>query len=414
MKKTKAYLNVLKLRLNMRLKREVVHNYPVAAFIEPDSFCNLRCPACPTGLRLGLRPPASIKEELFRSAIDEIGDYIFQLFMYNWGEPLLHRQTPELIRYAKERDINIILSTNLSLNLTDEYVERLVRSGLDVLSVSVDGTTEQTYEKYRRGGNLALVRKNLLRIKRAKERLGLQTPKVIWQFIVFRHNEHEIAQALREYREWGADQLVLATAMMPLEPYNEGFQPSTIPQYNMYRLDHPIQIRSERQMKSRRPCSWLYGFFVLNPNGKVSPCCEVPSEKHDFGEYSIGRGFFEVWNSDQFRRARRLFLSTGRKPSNSFSHEEKLAISKRIDGCALRATQSLAEGELICQKCPIPHGQNYVDSIIARVVGNMLRSFLQDASLRKKAECFLNYLLMGAPNWQRARAIFSRREETQA
>jgi MoaA/NifB/PqqE/SkfB family radical SAM enzyme len=95
MKKPKAYLNVLKLRINMALKREAVNSYPVVAFIEPNLYCNLQCPACPTGLRLGLRPTVAIDEELFKTTIDQIGDYIFQLYMYNWGEPLLHKRTPK-------------------------------------------------------------------------------------------------------------------------------------------------------------------------------------------------------------------------------------------------------------------------------------------------------------------------------
>ncbi len=81
----------------------MITNYPIEAYVEPTLFCNLRCPACPTGLRLGERPVTTIDENLFKAAIDELGDYIFLLWMYNWGEPLLHKQTPELIKYAKKQ-----------------------------------------------------------------------------------------------------------------------------------------------------------------------------------------------------------------------------------------------------------------------------------------------------------------------
>src|SRR5882672_1862082 len=177
MKKTGAYWNILKLRVNMTLKRQYLHNYPVQAYIEPTLFCNLRCPACPTGLQLGLRPSATIKWDLFKSAIDELGDYVFSLYMYNWGEPLLHRQTPEMIQYAKTKDMNIVMSTNLSLKLSDEYIERLVQSGLDRLVVSLDGTTAETYSKYRLRGDFQLVCENMLRIQAVKKKLGLQKPE---------------------------------------------------------------------------------------------------------------------------------------------------------------------------------------------------------------------------------------------
>jgi MoaA/NifB/PqqE/SkfB family radical SAM enzyme len=372
MKKPKAYLNVLKLRVNMALKREAVRSYPVAAFIEPNLYCNLQCPACPTGLRLGLRPTVAIDEELFKAAIDEIGDYVFQLYMYNWGEPLLHKRTPEMIAYAKRKEISILLSTNLSIKLTDEYIDRLVLSGLDKMLVSLDGVTQESYSKYRRNGNLELVRENVRRIQAAKQRLGSETPRVVWQFLVFRHNEHEIEQARALHREWGADEFIVGGAEMPMEPHDEGFEPSTIPAYNIYHPDHPSQKEAERQMTSDRACSWLYGVFVLNPNGKVSPCCAVPSEKLDFGEYQRG-DLFSVWNNESFRRARRMFAPEGKrrpqKERRPMTAAQKAVISKRLDGMSLRVVNNLGEDKLICHKCPIPFLQNYTDPIIAEAAG---------------------------------------------
>jgi MoaA/NifB/PqqE/SkfB family radical SAM enzyme len=413
MKKPKAYLNVLKLRINMALKREAVNSYPVVAFIEPNLYCNLQCPACPTGLRLGLRPTVAIDEELFKATIDQIGDYVFQLYMYNWGEPLLHKRTPEMIAYAKEKDINILLSTNLSLKLSDDYIDRLVLSGLDRMLVSLDGVTQESYSKYRVRGDLALVRENVMRIQRAKQRLGSATPKVVWQFLVFRHNEHEIEQARAVHQEWGADEFIVGGAEMPLEPHNDGFEPSTIPAYNIYHPDHPLQKEAERQMTTDRACAWLYGVFVLNPNGKVSPCCAVPSEKLDFGEYQKG-DFFAVWNNETFRRARRMFTSPPNKPrrqQRSLTSEQKTAISKRIDGMALRVVGDLSDDKLICHRCPIPYLQNYTDPIIADVATEQRHGVGHARSLTGRARHLMNYMLMGGPTlhgtW-RTRALAKR------
>lgn len=383
----------------MALKREAVNNYPVVAFIEPNLYCNLKCPACPTGLRLGLRPTVAIDEELFKATIDQIGDYVFQLFMYNWGEPLLHKRTPEMIAYAKQKDINILLSTNLSIKLTDDYIDRLVLSGLDRMLVSIDGVTQESYAQYRQNGDLALVRENVLRIQRAKQRLGRTTPTVVWQFLVFRHNEHEIEQARAVHKEWGADEFVVGGAEMPMEPYNEGFEPSTIPAYNIYHPDHPLQKETERQMTGDRACAWLYGVFVLNPNGKVSPCCAVPSEKLDFGEYHKG-DFFTAWNNETFRRARRMFSSNGNKSRSeprSLTTEQKTQISKRIDGMALRAVGDVSDDKLICHECPIPYLQNYTDPIIAAVAAAQHHGASHAPSFTARMRYFMNYMLMGGP-----------------
>jgi MoaA/NifB/PqqE/SkfB family radical SAM enzyme len=407
MKKPKAYLNVLKLRVNMALKREAVSSYPVAAFIEPNLYCNLQCPACPTGLRLGLRPTVSIDEELFKATIDEIGDYVFQLYMYNWGEPLLHKRTPEMIAYAKKKEISILLSTNLSIKLTDDYIDRLVLSGLDRMLVSIDGATQDSYAKYRRNGNLELVRENMMRIQRARQRLGKQTPALVWQFLVFKHNEHEIEQARALHKDWGADEFIVGGAEMPMEPYNEGFEPSTIPEYNIYHPDHLLQKESDRQITGDRACAWLYGVFVLNPNGRVSPCCATVSEKLDFGEYHKG-DFFTVWNNETFRRARRMFTPAPRQQRRQLTAQQKQDISKRIDGMALRVVDQVSEDKLICHKCPIPYLQNYTDPIIADVAAAQRRGAAQAASLSGRARHLVNYMLMGGPTLHgmgRTRAI---------
>lgn len=427
MKKMKAYSNVGKLRLNMLLRREAIKNYPIKAYIEPTLFCNLRCPACPTGLQLGLRPSSSIDFDVFKSALDEVGDYLFELWMYNWGEPLLHKQTPEMIRYAKDKGIEKIrLSTNLSIPLTDDYIERFVRSGLDVLIVSLDGTTQDTYSKYRIRGEIDLVHRNMLRIQEAKTRLGLSKPNIVWQFLVFRHNEHEMKQAEASYRDWGADSIYFYGAEMPFEENAAGFEPSTIPEYNQYHKDHRQQREKERYKASGKPCSWLYGVFVLNPTGKVSSCCSVVDQADDFADYSPQAGFFQAWNSKKFVQARRLFTKSPSSSSSKSRHSTKqlpsgVAAKPKTEGSAKKRTslplfsdnQSSAvqsEDKLICHSCPIPDRMNEALLTIEDTAATVLQSFHIESSIRKKARLLTAYLLMGAPEVKTyARSFLARR-----
>ncbi len=408
MKKLSAYANIGKLRLNMLLRRDAIKNYPVKAYVEPTLFCNLRCPACPTGLQLGLRPSTTIDVDLFKSAIDEVADYLFVLQMYNWGEPLLHRQTPEMIRYAKDKKIeHVRLSTNLSLNLTDDYIERLVRSGLDELIVSLDGTSADTYSKYRVRGDFELVSRNMMRIQETKKRLGLTTPEVVWQFLVFKHNEHQIGRAQAEYREWGADRLDLFGAEMPEKEFAEGFEPSTIPEYNQYHPQHPNQIEMKRYKKSDIPCSWLYGVLVLNPNGKVSSCCSVVNQGDDFAEYSQSEGFLNAWNSEKFKQARRLFTkrkssAPGKTGAESVNGDRGAKPSKQKKTVSLPifsdATSAEPEsGALICQTCPIPYRMNEALDVVNAIAADVLHSFHEASSLWKKGAPLFAYILMGLP-----------------
>jgi hypothetical protein len=137
--------------------------------------------------------------------------------------------------------------------------------------------------------------------------------------------------------------------------------------------------------------------FVLNPNGKVSPCCAAPSEKLDFGEYQKGE-FFRLWNNETFRRARRMFTpAPGRPRRRPLEEEQKKEIGRRIDGMALRVVNNLREDKLICHECPIPFMQNYTDPIIADVAAAQRAGAAHAPSLTARARHLMNYVLMGGP-----------------
>lgn len=395
MKKLRAYFNIGRLRLNMGLRRETIHNYPIWAFIEPTTVCHLHCPACPTGLRLGMRPHATIDWELFRSVIDELGDYIFSLYMYNWGEPLLSKQTPEMVRYAKEREIWVSLSSNLSMPLTDAYIERLVQSGPDELVVALDGVCPETYTRYRRNGDFSLVVANMKRIQDAKRRLGSNLPLVRWQFLVFRHNEHEIDRAMQVYKDWGADSISFQGPQMPFEPHNDGIEPSTIPQYNIRHPSHPYHDTIKKHLNSGRPCSWPFAIFVLNPNGSVSPCCASPEERHDWGKFDPARGFFAVWNTPAFRRGRSLVARMSERRDVSGAQVQELA--NWIDGMGVKAASSLKESSLICERCPALFIQDLAVDAIQAEAEKLRQAFMGADSWSDMAKAFTAYLLMGAP-----------------
>ena len=124
------------------------------------------------------------------------------------------------------------------------------------VSLGQDVKVLQTYLPVGMRQMAALVRENMHRIQNAKRRLGLTVPKVIWQFLAFRHNEHEIEEARAVHRAWGADEIAIVPAIMPLAEYNDGLSPSTIARWNMYDPSHPVQRETARHMKAGKPCSW--------------------------------------------------------------------------------------------------------------------------------------------------------------
>jgi MoaA/NifB/PqqE/SkfB family radical SAM enzyme len=136
----------------------------------------LHCPLCPAGVGDASRTKAILSFNLFKKIVDEVGDYVYSVNFTNWGEPLLNKHLAKMIMYCKRvKHIPFVrFDTNLNVTLTESEWERLLLSGLDMLSVSIDGVTQETYEKYRRGGNLEKVIDNLKLLIDKKRRLKLE------------------------------------------------------------------------------------------------------------------------------------------------------------------------------------------------------------------------------------------------
>ena len=129
---------------------------PMTISIEPTTACNLRCPECPSGLRAFSRPTGNLKQDFFRKTIDELHEQLIYLIFYFQGEPYINPGFLDMVKYAKDKGIYTITSTNGHF-LNDANAKKTIESGLDRMIISVDGTTQETYENYRKEGNLESV-----------------------------------------------------------------------------------------------------------------------------------------------------------------------------------------------------------------------------------------------------------------
>src|SRR5262249_17140642 len=191
----KRVANCYRNRWEMRHLSTELRSYPLKLTVEPIDTCNLSCPACFTGDGQTSRPRKTMPMDFYQGLRDEAGDYLWQIEFCNGGEPLLNKQIATMIRAATDRGIGTLVSTNFSFRFDERRAEDLVRSGLTVLGVSIDGTQQETYEQYRVGGNLETVLANCRKIRDAKRRLGLCTPHMRWSFHVFPHNVYDVATA---------------------------------------------------------------------------------------------------------------------------------------------------------------------------------------------------------------------------
>ena len=87
------------------LKNSRVVGYPYLVYIDPINICTLKCPLCPTGQNSKARSRGKMSFDNFKKIIDEIGDYLYFVGLYNWGEPFLNKDIFKMIKYSKSKKI---------------------------------------------------------------------------------------------------------------------------------------------------------------------------------------------------------------------------------------------------------------------------------------------------------------------
>jgi radical SAM protein with 4Fe4S-binding SPASM domain len=287
-------------------KKPIQWGYPVSISFEPTTSCNLRCPECPSGLRAFTRPTGMLKKDFFRETIDQLHKELTYLVFYFQGEPYLNPDFLEMVQYASSRKIYTATSTNAHY-LNDAAARRTVESGLDRLIISIDGTTQETYKQYRVGGNLSKVLEGAANIVKWKRELKSKTPFVVFQFLVVRHNEHQIEDVKRLAKETGVDDVWLKTAQV----YDYEKDPNqlipTIGKYSRYKQDKNGQTVFKGNNANH--CWRLWHDPVITWDGTVVPCCFDKDAQHKLGSLRE-QSFKELWKSKDYHQFRRQVLES--------------------------------------------------------------------------------------------------------
>lgn len=285
----------------------VAKGRPYVYTIDTGNVCNLRCPLCPTGAQNLQRPQSMMSRAVFERVIERIGPWAIEVILHNWGEPFLNPDILPMVRTARAASIGTTLSSHLNLvHRGDDFLADVVDSGLDHLTVSLDGTTQEVYERYRRGGHIDAVFHNIRVLLECRRRMRQTTPVIEWQFLVMKHNHHQMDDARRLAAQLGVDRLRFTSAGLPFEDLdNTQLAEQWMPDLPEYRAYDPAKIASRGYMFDER-CFYLYRNMTVNPGGEVSPCCVVYHAKHDFGNL-LTSSVDDIWNNAQYRASRALF-----------------------------------------------------------------------------------------------------------
>jgi len=268
-------------------------NKPFFLSVEIANFCNLHCPECPVGLRKISRNEKKLFDfDLFKRIIDDLHSQLISVILYFQGEPFLNNQLIDYIQYAHKSNIYTSTSTNGQF-ITKDNAKDLVKSGLDKIIFSVDGVSQETYEKYRVGGSLEKTIDGIRDIIGWKNELKSLTPLVEMQFLVLKTNEHQLKEMRQLAKSLNVDRLTFKTAQLYDFAHGNELMPSKS-RYSRYSKGKDGKF----SIKSRQPnrCWRLWSGAVVNVYGEVLPCCFDKASEHSFGNVNE-QSFPACWHS---------------------------------------------------------------------------------------------------------------------
>jgi len=207
--------------------------HPSRMYIECTAACNISCTEACCAPETGItrtRQAGMLDFDLFRRVIDEVGASLVRVDFFNYGEAFLHKRAVEMCEYIKTTFPHIYLYTSTNgLALTDAQARRLVHSGIDEVTFSIDGATADSYVKYRQRGRFDVAIATLRAMADEKRSAGRDLPFLNWRYILFSWNDsdEEMARARALAADIGVDRLCWELTDHPENAYSRRFGPGS-------------------------------------------------------------------------------------------------------------------------------------------------------------------------------------------
>ena len=143
--------------------------------------------------------------------------YTNMVYLQGWGEPLLNNDIFEMIRVCKDRGKLTGFTTNGML-LTEDTIRKLVDLDLDIIGISLAGTTAPTHNRIRRGTDFSKVISHLETLDKIKAEKKTRLPSVHLSYLMLRSNFHELKDILTLAKRVGAKQIVASNLTLIIDP----------------------------------------------------------------------------------------------------------------------------------------------------------------------------------------------------
>ena len=312
--------------------RERVPALPVEYIVETTAKCNLYCPMCPR--ETYKQPKEDMPDEIFERLVAETKGAAEHMMLIGLGEPFMDRKIFDRIEYCHRHGIATLLSTNGTF-LDEKNAAKLLDSTLAHITLSFDGATKETFERYRKGARFEKVRDNFVRFAQMKHDRQAKI-QIVVQMVRMPGNAHEV-EAFRGF--WssvaGVDQVRI-------------------------KEDETNLVQPESRKGKMRRCHYLWrGAMYVKHDGRVYPCCQSYGLDGSPAGDLRAQPLAEIFNSDEMRRLRGLH-ARGRgaeiemcaRCSTPIPHPALAAASLLLNGKWVRRALPMVERLIRGRKLP--------------------------------------------------------------
>ena len=281
---------VYRYKYNIYPRLKLLEEYPPNIQIEPTSMCNLRCIMCYQSDKSFSSKSSGfmgyMKLDLLKKIIDEIEGKIEGVTFASRGEPTLHSQLDEFLKYCEGKFLGLKLNTNATL-LDEKKINLLLSSDLQSLVLSIDEKNKENYEKIRVNAKFEKIMRNLDLLKNIREK-KYKNSKIKIRISGVKINTEQNVEEMNQFYKEFADEIALVDYL----PWESAY-------------DNEINnIEAE--------CSELYRRIFVWQDGKVNPCdydYKSILSKWNANQHSIK----SIWNSDYYNEIRNLHKLKERK-----------------------------------------------------------------------------------------------------
>ena len=352
------------IRENLHSENLIKENInPLCIDLEVASVCDLACPHC---YRQYIATPDKLMStDLAFRLIDQLAEQGVPSVKFNWrGEPLMNRDLPKIIDYAKKNGVlETIINTNATL-LKGEYAEELMSSGLDLLIYSFDGGSKKTYDKLRVGrfkeNKFEDIIKNIENFQRLKDKKKSPFPRTKIQMVLTKETYSEQDEyfsmfksivndvSVKQYTERGGDIKETETGKNKLDK----------DRVYMKNFDGELFVS-----EGRLPCEQPFQRMLVTYDGRVSMCCYDWGSMHPVGyvdslAINTGDKEFEKVKKQADEKKKGFELMNLEIPKKFNDPEKKISTLKEIwNGIEINKVREMhlnnkLEEVTICKKCP--------------------------------------------------------------